>query len=232
MLFSSLTFVLPFLTILLHILGPVSSCWLLILFHLWFLLPPRLIVGDQASCLTRPHPVFHLSCSHLFPFSCLVLCTASGSLAPFPARSARSLLFWALVPVCSFTSFGSGTHPCWAPDARLPLPPCHVQCRKNNGLHPLLSSPGPGPTPEPGPAPVWAAMEIERRLGLLCSQSGVCSPAPWGDVGLPLGKHVKLEHAPQGKTPERYELLFRGHCLPWVSCLLQSDMGIKAAFHV
>lgn len=61
-----------------------------LIFHLQFLLPSRLLVRDQIPCLSRPPIIIlvqFLSCMQLsFVFSCLVLCTASGSLACFPAH--------------------------------------------------------------------------------------------------------------------------------------------------
>lgn len=89
-----------------------------LIFHLWFLLPSRLIARDQTPCLSRPpFPIFvqffPLACRRPFPLflPCFVHCLRIPGCLPYPFRS-LPLLFWALVPVCSFPSLGSWR---WSP---------------------------------------------------------------------------------------------------------------------
>lgn len=138
------------------------------------------------------------------------------------------LLFWAIVPICFFASLRSSDCPLWAPDARLPLPHCLDAGSPVTASTEKMGSSTPGP----GPAPVWADVEMKGGLGYSIPRLVCARPLCDGDVGLPLGKCVKFEHAQQGKfLGDTSYLLCRGLCLPWVCCVPLLDMGTRGAFH-
>lgn len=140
-------FVLPFLTILLHFLKPVSAFWLLILLSFtcgFFPLPDLLSETRPLACVLPPPPTspslasFSLTCSRFFSLflPCFVHCLRIPGSLPCLFHF-LPILFWALVPVLLLC----GPHVC-APAARLPccLPsPPHHGWHREDGLPQLLS---------------------------------------------------------------------------------------------
>lgn len=143
-----------------------------------------------------------------------------------------SLLFWALVPVCSLRS---GICPCCTPDTLFSLPCC----------------PGAG-------SPATAST---GKMGSLCSRAWICSRAwtcsSWAAMGMKgvlgssvprlaralplcgqsLGCHWERERRWSVLGQERLlgdpgYWLPKGLCLPWVPRVLPSDMAIKTDFRV
>lgn len=126
----ALLFVLPFLTILLHFLKPVSAFWLLILLSFtcgFFPLPDLLSETRPLPCVLPPPSTspslasFSLTCScFFFPFPALVFVYCLRFPGSLPCLfHFLPLLFWALVPVLLLCL----PQVC-APAARLPLPCC------------------------------------------------------------------------------------------------------------
>lgn len=128
--------------------------------------------------------------SQLFPFSCLVLCTAWRSLAPFP-------------PVA--LALPSVLGPCPSLSLRVPQvwhsSLLHSRCTPFASLLPGCRQPGHGQHRKDGLA-LLQGLDLlqsleqlqlgshgnERGLGLLCSRAGTCSPALRAVIALPLGK--------------------------------------------
>lgn len=127
--FSSLfSFVLPFLTILLHFLGHLFSFGSLVCY-----LSPAVSPPLQTHCQTpdilpvpaplpRPCPILFLHLVNFFLFPALFCALPRDPWLPSLPVFLALPPVWALVPVCSFVSLRSGICPCCTPDALLSLP--------------------------------------------------------------------------------------------------------------
>lgn len=231
--FPALSFVLPFLTILLHFLGHLFS------FGFSFsYLSPAVSPPLQSHCqapdilpvpapLPHPCPILFLHLVNFFLFPALFCALPRDSwlpslpvvpalppvLGPCPSLLLRLPQVWHLPLLLSRCSpFASLLPGCWQPS--------HGQHRKDG-----LCAPGPGRVPESGAAPVGQPWEWKESWAPL-------SPG-WCVLARSVGSHwaatgkvcnVRLCSVRKSLLRDPGCWLSKGLCLPCMCCVLPSDM--------